>query len=70
MFESMLEMLRCPACVSLSETDAGKLALIADAWFVCEDCGRKYPIRGGIPIMLVDEGDKNQNVPVEGLGEP
>ena len=69
-FESLLEVLRCPACVSLSEPDPGKLDLIADKWFVCQDCGRKYPIRDRIPVMLIDEGDKYRSTPVKELGEP
>jgi hypothetical protein len=24
---------------------------------VCDKCGRKYPIRDGIPVMLVDEAE-------------
>ena len=28
------------------------------AGFICQDCGRKYPIVDDIPVMLIDEGDK------------
>jgi uncharacterized protein YbaR (Trm112 family) len=34
------------------------LQLVKNAWLVCQDCGRKYPISDGIPVMLIDEGDK------------
>lgn len=54
----LLEMLRCPACVQEKE---GLLELTADDyWLVCQeqDCGRKYPIRDDIPVMLIEEGDK------------
>ena len=29
---------------------------IKETWLVCHDCGRKYPIRDDIPVMLIDEG--------------
>jgi len=50
--------------------DAGLLDLIREQWLVCRDCDRKYPIRDDIPVMLIDEGDKYRDVPVEELGEP
>lgn len=51
----LLEILRCPACVR--EKD-GLLEYYREAWLICQDCGRKYPISDGIPVMLIDEGDK------------
>jgi uncharacterized protein YbaR (Trm112 family) len=41
-------------------------------WLVCQepDCGRKYPIREDIPVMLIEEGDKWINIAVEDLPEP
>lgn len=53
--KDLLEILRCPACVRESD---GLLELVKNAWLVCQDCGRKYPISDGIPVMLIDEGDK------------
>jgi uncharacterized protein YbaR (Trm112 family) len=53
--QELLEILRCPACVR--EKD-GLLKLNRDAWLVCQDCGRKYPIVDDIPVMLIDEGNK------------
>ena len=74
--QDLLEILRCPYCVS-GETrrpgdDPGRLQLVNNAWLVCteEGCNRKYPIREDIPIMLIEEGDKYRNVPVEKLGQP
>lgn len=63
----LLEILRCPACVR--EKD-GLLQLTHDAWLVCQDCGRKYPISDGIPVMLIDEGDKWIKVDVKDLPVP
>jgi len=45
----LLEMLRCPAC------RAEIRLLDADAGIECTACGRIYPVRDGIPVMLVDE---------------
>lgn len=74
--EDLLEILRCPHCVS-GETrkagdDPGRLELIQDSWLVCQepDCGRKYPIRDEIPIMLIEEGDKWIDIAVEDLPIP
>ena len=68
--EALLEILRCPVCVQ-NGPDNGKLDLVRDGkWLVCKECGRKYPIRDGIPVMLIEEGDKWIHVPVEELPEP
>jgi uncharacterized protein YbaR (Trm112 family) len=53
--QDLLEILRCPVCV---QEGKGDLTLVRDAWLVCGNCGRKYPIVDDIPIMLIDEGDK------------
>jgi hypothetical protein len=72
----LLEILRCPACVSgptrKPGADPGRLELIGEAWLVCQerDCGRKYPVIEGIPRMLIEIGDKYAATPVEQLGEP
>jgi uncharacterized protein len=65
--KDLLEILRCPACVR--EKD-GLLRLYRDAWLVCQDCGRKYPIVEDIPVMLIDEGDKWTGVSEEALPVP
>jgi uncharacterized protein YbaR (Trm112 family) len=56
--KDLLDILRCPACVR--EKD-GNLELFEDAWLLCQDCDRKYPIVEDIPVMLIDEGDKWAN---------
>ena len=53
--KDLLDILRCPVCVKEKE---GLLKLYKDAWLLCQDCGRKYPIVEDIPVMLIDEGDK------------
>ena len=37
---------------------------------VCDDSGYKYPIREGIPVMLVDEGEKWKDTAEEDLPVP
>lgn len=72
----LLEILRCPYCVSgptrKAGDDPGRLELVNGVWLVCQepDCGRKYPIKEDIPVMLIEEGDKWINTPVEELPEP
>jgi uncharacterized protein len=53
--QGLLEILRCPVCV---HDKTGQLMLHRDAWLVCQECGRKYPIVDDIPVMLIEEGDK------------
>jgi hypothetical protein len=60
--EDLLAILACPACKT-------RVELVADRWLVCQnpECRRKYPIKDDIPIMLIEEGDKYVDVPVEDL---
>lgn len=51
----LLEILRCPACV---REKSGLLEFYKETWLICQDCGRKYPVREDIPVMLIDVGDK------------
>jgi uncharacterized protein YbaR (Trm112 family) len=45
--EKLLKILACPACRGEVEEQGDKI--------ICRQCGRKYPIKDGIPVMLVDE---------------
>ncbi len=56
----LLDLLRCPVAVKMKDLgeDPGKLTLYQNSWLVCADSGYKYPIRDGIPVMLIDEGKK------------
>ncbi len=38
----------------------GKVALVDDAWLVCPDCGRRYPVQNDIPGMMIKEGEANR----------
>ena len=68
----LLEILRCPVAVQSTEygDDPGKLELAHDCWLVCADSGYKYPIRDGIPVMLIDEGKKWKETAVADLPVP
>jgi uncharacterized protein YbaR (Trm112 family) len=43
------------------------LDLTREVWLICRTCGRKYPIRDDIPVMLIEEGTRWQHVAVEAL---
>lgn len=47
--KELLDILACPAC-------KGDVQLRDDK-IVCIRCARKYPIRDGIPVMLIDEAE-------------
>jgi uncharacterized protein YbaR (Trm112 family) len=54
----LLEILVCP-------NDRGEVSDIeADEVIVCGSCGYRYPVRDGIPVMLIDEAEK----PTRGSG--
>jgi len=49
---ALLEILACPEC-------RGDVTECADsAWLRCGGCGRRYPVREGIPGMLLEESEK------------
>ncbi|HEU5300085.1 MAG TPA: Trm112 family protein [bacterium] len=45
----LLKILACPL-------DKAPVELRGDR-IVCTSCGRRYPIREGIPVMLIDEAE-------------
>jgi len=65
--QELLDILRCPNCVQ--EKD-GMLEFFKESWLICQDCGRKYPIRQDIPVMLIDEGTKWMETSKESLPVP
>ncbi len=47
--QELLEILACPNCkgaIYLAEDESG---------LICRNCKLKYPIKDGIPIMLIEE---------------
>jgi len=49
MDKDLLAILACPACKGDVKEVEEKI--------VCEKCGKKYPIKDGIPVLLVDEAE-------------
>ena len=70
--DDLLELLRCPGAVHYTDRgdDPGRLELVHGCWLVSHDSGYKYPIRDGIPVMLVEVGEKYKDVAVEDLPVP
>lgn len=68
----LLEILRCPVAVKAGDgaPDPGRLRLVGNQWLVCDESGMKYPIRDGIPIMLIEEGQKWRDVAESDLPIP
>ena len=48
----LLKILACPACKA-------EVKLVGDR-IICQNgkCGLRYPVRDGIPVMLIDEAEK------------
>ncbi len=48
----LLAILACPQCKSALNQEADKL--------VCQNpsCGLRFPVRDGIPVMLIEEAEK------------
>jgi hypothetical protein len=65
--KDLIEILRCPHCVQESE---GLLEFYQEAWFICEECDRKYPVIDDIPVMLIPVGDKWADTSKEELPVP
>jgi uncharacterized protein YbaR (Trm112 family) len=50
--QALLDILACPKCKTAVKLEGDRL--------VCQkpDCSLRYPIRNGIPIMLIEEAEK------------
>ena len=49
--KELLDILACPACKAAVQLRDGKIC--------CAGCGNKYPIREGIPVMLIEEAERD-----------
>ncbi len=47
----LLSVLACPACKTAVKQEGGRI--------ICAACGRRYPVRDGIPVMLVEEAERS-----------
>jgi uncharacterized protein YbaR (Trm112 family) len=51
--------------------DPGRLRVAhGGEWLICDDSGYKYPVKDGIPRMLIDIGEKYKNVAEADLPVP
>ncbi|HOO55819.1 MAG TPA: Trm112 family protein [bacterium] len=50
--KKLLEILACPLCKTPVKYDEENQKII------CTQCGRKYPVKDGIPIMLENEAEQ------------
>ena len=50
--KELLEILACPVCKANVRLEKDRI--------VCTKCGRRYPIRDGIPVMLESEADRRE----------
>jgi len=56
----LLELLACPVCPERPPLEE------RDGWLACTSCGRRFPIRDGIPDLLPESAVE----PQEGSTEP
>jgi uncharacterized protein YbaR (Trm112 family) len=50
--KELLDILCCPVCKGDLEYDETQARL------TCRGCARTYPVKGGIPMMMVDESSE------------
>ncbi len=47
--KELLDILACPLCKTVVKLENDKI--------VCSNCGRRYPVKDDIPVMLIDEAE-------------
>ena len=47
--QELLDILACPLCKTDVRREGDRI--------VCTVCGRRYPVRDDIPVMLIDEAE-------------
>ena len=52
--QQLLDILACPKCKAAVRLEGDKI--------ICTNpqCALRYPVRDGIPVMLIDQADKPQ----------
>lgn len=50
MDQDLVQWLACPQC-------KGAVLLERDEHLVCGACSLRYPVRDGVPVMLIDEAE-------------
>jgi uncharacterized protein YbaR (Trm112 family) len=50
--QELLEILACPNCKAKLEEDGDCV--------VCASCGLRYPVRDGIPVLIIEEAEKSE----------
>jgi len=53
--KELMEILVCPVDKAELKEDEKNLRLI------CTECGRRYPVKEGIPVMLADEAEPEKH---------
>ncbi len=47
--KDLMDILACPFCKGGVREDKNSI--------ICSSCGRRYPIKNGIPVMLIEESE-------------
>ncbi len=50
MDKELLDILACPSCKGDVFLENEKI--------ICQGCGLKYPIKNGVPVLLIEEAEK------------